>query len=115
VSKSAPAPIGGLFAAGQSVWLDFIRRGLLDSGELQAMVEEGRISGLTSNPTIFEKAIGGSADYDGAFDALALSAPDAFAIYDALSIDDIRRACDVLRRSQAARRRRQCHWCRDCV
>src|SRR5262245_15455614 len=61
------------------------------------MVEGGRISGLTSNPTIFEKAIGGSSDYDGAFEELAREAPDAFAIYDRLSIEDIRRACDVLR------------------
>ncbi len=97
MSSPAPAPIRALFAAGQSVWLDFIRRGLLDSGELAGMVEGGRVSGLTSNPTIFEKAIGGLSDYDGAFEALALAAPDAFAIYDALSIDDIRRACDVLR------------------
>jgi transaldolase/glucose-6-phosphate isomerase len=97
VSSPAPAPIAALSAAGQSVWLDFIRRGILDSGELAAMVEGGRITGLTSNPTIFEKAIGGSSDYDGAFEDLALTAPDAFAIYDALSIEDIRRACDVLR------------------
>jgi transaldolase/glucose-6-phosphate isomerase len=97
VSSPAPAPIRDLFAAGQSIWLDFIRRGLLDSGELAGLVESGRISGLTSNPTIFEKAIGGSSDYDGAFEALALTAPDAFAIFDALAIEDIRRACDVLR------------------
>ena len=68
MSSPAPAPIRDLFAAGQSIWLDFIRRGLLDSGELAGLVERGRISGLTSNPTIFEKAIGGSSDYDGAFD-----------------------------------------------
>jgi transaldolase/glucose-6-phosphate isomerase len=97
VASPAPAPVRALFAAGQSIWLDFIRKGLLDSGELADMVERGLVSGLTSNPTIFEKAIGGSADYDGAFEALALTAPDAFAVYDALSIDDIRRACDVLR------------------
>ncbi len=96
MSSAAPAPIRSLFAAGQSLWLDFIRRGLLDSGELAGMVAAGRISGLTSNPTIFEKAIGGSSDYDGAFDALALAAPDAFAVYDTLALEDIRRACDVL-------------------
>ena len=50
---------------GQSIWLDFIRRSLLDSGELEALVARG-VSGVTSNPTIFEKAIAGSADYDGA-------------------------------------------------
>ncbi len=102
MSSVAPAPIRSLFAAGQSLWLDFIRRGLLDSGELAGMVAAGRISGLTSNPTIFEKAIGGSSDYDGAFEALALAAPDAFAVYDALAIEDIRRACDVLAPVHAA-------------
>jgi len=50
---------------GQSIWLDFIRRSLLASGELEALVARG-VSGVTSNPTIFEKAIAGSADYDGA-------------------------------------------------
>ncbi len=96
MSSAAPAPIRSLFAAGQSLWLDFIRRGMLDSGELARMVEEGRISGLTSNPTIFEKAIGGSSDYDAGFEALALASADAFAVYDALALEDIRRACDVL-------------------
>ena len=50
---------------GQSVWLDFIRRSLIDSGELEALIARG-VSGITSNPTIFEKAIAGSSDYDEA-------------------------------------------------
>ena len=48
---------------GQSVWYDNIRRGLIDSGELQRLIDVG-VTGLTSNPTIFEKAIAGSTDYD---------------------------------------------------
>ena len=55
---------------GQSVWLDFIRRSLITSGELEALIARG-VSGITSNPTIFEKAIAGSADYDEALRELA--------------------------------------------
>ncbi len=93
----SPNPIHELFARGQSVWLDFIRRQLLASGELRRMVEEGLVSGLTSNPTIFEKAIAGSSDYDEPFTRLALAGHDAQAILDALTIEDIQGACDTLR------------------
>jgi len=89
---------------GQSVWYDNIRRGLLASGELATMIENG-VSGLTSNPTIFEKAITGSADYDDALQQLiaagksAAGAPLAGVdeIYEALALDDIGRAADLLR------------------
>jgi len=81
---------------GQSIWLDFIRRSLLDSGELEALVARG-VSGVTSNPTIFEKAIAGSADYDGALRELAAEGKTNDEIYLALALDDIRRAADLLR------------------
>ncbi|NPV05955.1 MAG: bifunctional transaldolase/phosoglucose isomerase [Syntrophaceae bacterium] len=81
---------------GQSIWLDFIRRSLLDSGELEALVARG-VSGVTSNPTIFEKAIAGSADYDGALRELAAEGKTNEEIYLALALDDIRRAADCLR------------------
>jgi transaldolase len=81
---------------GQSIWLDFIRRSLITSGELQALVDEG-LRGMTSNPTIFEKAIAGSDDYDEALRQLAVSGGSVEAIYEALAMDDIRRAADVLR------------------
>ena len=59
-------PIGDIVALGQSVWFDNIRRGLLTSGEFERMVREDGLSGVTSNPSIFEKAIVGSTDYDEA-------------------------------------------------
>ena len=81
---------------GQSVWLDFIRRSLIDSGELEALIARG-VSGITSNPTIFEKAIAGSADYDEALRELAEEGKTNDEIYLALALDDIRRAADLLR------------------
>ena len=56
--------LAALTAAGTSVWLDQIRRGMIESGELARMVEEDSLRGVTSNPAIFEKAILGSPDYD---------------------------------------------------
>jgi transaldolase len=81
---------------GQSIWLDFIRRSLITSGELQALVDEG-LRGMTSNPTIFDKAIAGSDDYDEALRRLAVAGGSVEAIYEALAMDDIRHAADVLR------------------
>ena len=83
---------------GQSVWLDYIRREYIESGELKRMVKEG-IRGVTSNPTIFEKAIGGSADYDEQLKNLVESKATIDQMYEALVIEDIRRAADVLRRT----------------
>ncbi len=85
-----------LASLGQAIWLDFIRRSLLTSGELQALVDEG-LRGMTSNPTIFDKAIAGSDDYDADLQALAAKDLSTLEIYEALAIDDIRRAADVLR------------------
>ena len=81
---------------GQSIWYDNIRRGLLGSGELRRLIEQG-ITGLTSNPTIFEKAIAGSTDYDEALTALAHAGKDVRETYEALVIEDIRAAADLLR------------------
>jgi transaldolase/glucose-6-phosphate isomerase len=81
---------------GQSIWYDNIRRALLDSGELQALLDKG-VRGVTSNPSIFEKAIAGSADYDDAIRALADSNKTAEQIYEALALEDIRRTADLLR------------------
>jgi transaldolase/glucose-6-phosphate isomerase len=80
---------------GQAIWLDYIRRGLLKSGEFQELIEQG-ISGVTSNPTIFEKAIVGSSDYDEAILALAKTNKETRSIYEALVIEDIRTAADLL-------------------
>ena len=58
---------------GQSVWLDYIRRSLISSGELQHLIDEDGLRGVTSNPSIFEKAIAGSTDYDSALPTIAQS------------------------------------------
>ncbi|MGA8274834.1 MAG: bifunctional transaldolase/phosoglucose isomerase [Thermoplasmata archaeon] len=88
-----------LLAAGQSPWLDYIRRSLLTSGELRRMVEVDGITGVTINPTIFDKAIAGSQDYDEALKALLAREPalSAAELYERLAVEDVTRAADVLR------------------
>ncbi|MCP4427921.1 MAG: bifunctional transaldolase/phosoglucose isomerase [Chloroflexi bacterium] len=81
---------------GQSIWYDNIRRALLESGEFQQLLNDG-VRGVTSNPSIFEKAIVGSADYDEAIQALVASGKSALEIYDALTLQDIARTADLLR------------------
>lgn len=92
-------PLKELLAQGQSVWLDYIRRDLLRTGELKRLVEEDGIRGVTSNPTIFEKAITGSTDYDDTLRALLAKDPkaDVGTLYERLAIEDIQMAADVLR------------------
>jgi len=84
---------------GQSVWMDFISRKTIVTGELQRMVDEDGVSGITSNPTIFEKAIDEGDDYDE--DLRKLLGRDAHIdsaeVFERLSVDDIRMAADVLR------------------
>lgn len=92
-------PLKELAGEGQSIWLDYIQRNLIRSGELKRLVDEDGIRGVTSNPTIFEKAIAGSTDYDEALGAML--AGDAKApveqLYEPLAIQDIQMAADVLR------------------
>ncbi len=85
-----------LTAAGTSVWLDQIRRSLIESGELQRLVDEYSLHGVTSNPAIFEKAILGSDDYDEDIERLAGEGLDAVGIYLNIAIKDVQLACDVL-------------------
>jgi len=83
---------------GQSVWLDYIRRDLFTSGELQRLLEEDGLRGMTSNPAIFEKAIAGSTDYTDLLRSLAPRTDlDAKARYEILAIRDIQDAADLLR------------------
>jgi transaldolase len=82
---------------GQSVWLDFISRGLLDSGELRRLIEEDGLGGVTSNPAIFEKAIAESDDYDSAIRGLARAGKSALQIYEGLAVEDIQRTADLFR------------------
>ncbi len=92
-------PIHELHELGQSVWLDQISRELLSDGTLARAVEAGEVPGLTSNPTIFEKAISGSADYDEAVRDLLGDHPDVEAerLYEGLAVRDIQDAADLLR------------------
>ena len=84
-----------LLDLGQSIWLDNIQRSMLTSGRLASMIEAGWITGMTSNPTIFEKAIAGSSDYDSAITAIAgqgeLSPYDAFV---SIAAQDVQGAAD---------------------
>ncbi|HEY0590695.1 MAG TPA: transaldolase family protein, partial [Thermoanaerobaculia bacterium] len=75
-------PLVELGRAGQSVWYDQMERALLTTGKLAKMIEEDDLRGLTSNPTIFEKAIGGGEDYHEALEAIARSGGDAEQIYE---------------------------------
>ncbi len=90
-------PLQGLHAHGQSVWLDYIRRSLLTSGELGRLIKEDGLRGVTSNPAIFEKAITGSTDYTEILRALAPQYQDAKTLYEQVAIRDIQDATDVLK------------------
>jgi transaldolase/glucose-6-phosphate isomerase len=90
-------PLLALQEYGQSVWLDYIGRQLLVSGELQRLVEQDGLRGVTSNPAIFEKAITSSADYRAALNALTRQPLDASGLYEQLAIQDIQAATDILR------------------
>ena len=82
-------PLKQLGTFGQSLWLDYIRRDLIASGELRRLIEEDGLRGMTSNPAIFEKAIAGSQDYDEEIRRMALEGKDAKEIYEALSQRDV--------------------------
>ena len=100
-------PLKSLEQAGQAVWLDYIRRSLITSGELKQLVEQDGLRGVTSNPAILEKAIVGSTDYTTALDALYNEGiTDANTLYERLAIPDIQDAADVLRPVYERTRRR---------
>ncbi len=92
-------PIRAVLALGQSIWYDNIQRAMLGSGELRRMIRDDGLRGLTSNPTIFEKAITGSHDYDQALRDELQHRPgqDSESLFYALAIDDISAAADLLR------------------
>jgi transaldolase len=95
-THQAPTAMRALLAEGQSVWLDDLRRGMTRSGELEAMVAGG-LRGMTSNPTIFERAIAAGSDYDDALTAFAGTRMTDREVLDALVIEDVREAADVFR------------------
>jgi transaldolase len=84
-------------ALGQSIWIDNLNRQLLDGGTLRRLIEEDGITGVTSNPTIFEKGMGSSDRYDDAFREVAADTDDPQEIFEQLAYRDVRDACDLLR------------------
>jgi transaldolase len=90
-------PLLELQKAGQSIWLDYIRRDLISSGELRALIENDGLRGMTSNPSIFEKAISGSPDYAGQLDQLIAQGLNAGEIFERVAVKDIQDAADNLR------------------
>jgi len=88
-------PLIALGTFGQSIWLDYIRRDLIESGDLQRMIAEDGLRGMTSNPAIFEKAIGESHAYDGAIAAMVKDGRPVQAIYEALTQKDVQGAADA--------------------
>jgi transaldolase / glucose-6-phosphate isomerase len=94
---------------GQAVWLDFVARRFLTEGGLKKLIDEDGLRGVTSNPAIFEKAIGHSEDYDGSLKAAEAQADlEVKALYERLAVEDIQQAAEPgLSHDKAARRLRQ--------
>jgi transaldolase len=92
----AESRLAELRRLGQSPWFDYINRALIVRGGLKKMVDRDGLGGVTTNPAIFEKAVGGGKEYDDEILTLARQGMDAAAILDRLAIDDVRAACDVL-------------------
>jgi transaldolase / glucose-6-phosphate isomerase len=91
-------PVKALENHGQSVWLDFLARGFVANGNLKRLIEEDGVKGVTSNPSIFEKAIGSSDEYDGAISAALKKGDRPVAdLFEQVAVEDIQHAADVLR------------------
>ena len=90
-------PLRQLEELGQSIWIDFIRRGMISSGELQRLIDDDGVSGVTSNPSIFEKAMVESNDYDSAISSLKIAGKRVEEIYQTLTVEDIQSVAEVLR------------------
>jgi len=90
-------PLVKLGSFGQSVWLDYIRRKMIESGELKKFIDEDGLRGVTSNPSIFDKAIAGSDDYDEDIRKLAQAGKSVKEIYETLTVADVGAAADVFR------------------
>jgi transaldolase/glucose-6-phosphate isomerase len=101
-----PNPLKGLLAYGQSAWMDYIRRDLLISGELQRIIHDDGLRGMTSNPAIFEKAIATSKDYVDILSSPEAKKLDAKGIYEKIAIRDVQAACDIFKPVYLESRRR---------
>lgn len=91
-------PLKKLASLGQSVWYDYIRRDLLQSGELERLIHEDGLRGMTSNPTILGQAIGGTRLYDEDIQRAAMEKKSPAAIFETLAVTDVQRAADIFRR-----------------
>jgi transaldolase len=90
-------PLVVLGSFGQSIWLDYIRRKMIESGELKKFIDEDGLRGVTSNPAIFDKAIAGSDDYDAAIREQAQAGKSVQEIYESLTVADVGAAADVFK------------------
>ena len=90
-------PLRRLEQFGQSIWLDYIRRQMITSGELKRLIDEDGLKGMTSNPAIFEKAIAKSQDYDEAIGKLVGQNKSVLDIYHDLTVEDVQMAADIFR------------------
>jgi len=99
-------PLRGLLAYGQSPWLDFIRRNILLNGDLKKMIQDDGLRGMTSNPSIFEKAIAGSDDYADILTAPGAKTLDAKSVYEKIAIRDVQDAADLFRPTYEETKRR---------
>src|SRR3982074_996524 len=91
-------PVKALEKHGQSVWLDFLARGFVARGDLKKLIDSDGVKGVTSNPSIFEKAIGSSDEYDGAIgEALKNGDRPVAELFEQLAVEDIRPPAHVLR------------------
>src|SRR6202795_1533687 len=96
-NKAIMNPVKALENHGQAVWLDFLARGFVAKGDLQKLIDSDGVKGVTSNPSIFEKAIGSSDEYDGAIGhALKRGDRPVAELFEHLAIEDIQHAADVL-------------------
>jgi transaldolase/glucose-6-phosphate isomerase len=97
ITMAKSNPLLRVAELGQSIWLDFIQRGMIESGELQQLIEKDGLKGITSNPSIFEKVIDGSNDYDATILALSLKKMPVKKMVETIAVQDVQRAADLLR------------------
>src|ERR1700676_2206246 len=106
ISKSGKNPLKGLLDYGQSPWMDYIRRDLLTGGELKRLIHDDGLRGMTSNPSIFAKAITGSKDYSDILESADAKKMNATQLYEKIAVRDVQDAADIFRPVYDASRRR---------
>jgi transaldolase / glucose-6-phosphate isomerase len=106
VSKSGKNPLKGLLDYGQSPWMDYIRRDLLTGGELKRLIHDDGLRGMTSNPSIFAKAITGSKDYSDILESADAKKMNATQLYEKIAVRDVQEAADIFRPVYDESRRR---------